>query len=411
MNNKISVIVPMYKCEKTLDRCLTSILEQTYKNFELILVNDASPDSSLLIAKNYAKKDGRIIVIDNPHGGVSNARNTGLEVATGEYIQFVDSDDYIEKNMFEKMLSTLIENDADIAVCAFDHPCFKNYAGNQVFDFSNIGDRIRYYQTAFATVTPWNKLYKRSVIQSEFDESIHFAEDELFNLAQLFNAKKIVTIDDVLYNYYVPPKEETSCINSIAKAENFWNSKNTFWYMRNRLTPKARKIIREHISGHYVDDFLYARVFDFMIWEMLVFIETGVDIEGLIIEITNIFKEYSFKEAINYRAKYGIMLKDYEEFNLEYEVRDFVLTTVDMIKKIKYEGLNLKPYHICLDLFAKKFIERNRKKIVTFDCIANAFVEVTNNSTKEAQFVRNYLQVRLNQSELIIDEPWLQIVM
>ncbi len=411
MKNKISIIVPMYNCAKTLDRCLGSILNQTYTNFELILINDQSPDNSLDIALKYAKHDERIIVIDNPHGGVSKTRNKGIEIATGDYIQFIDSDDDIAPNMLERMLSTSLEHDADIVACDFSHPCMKNYAGNQVFDFTNQADRIRYYQTTFATVTPWNKLFKREVIKGEFDPNVRFCEDELFNLEQIFNAKKVVTIEDVLYNYYVPPKDNgSSCINNIAKAENFWETKKTFWYMRNALTPKARRIVRENVCDKYVDDFLYARIFDFMIWELIILHSTGVDTEGLVIEMTNIFKEEAFQNSVNYRYKYGICLKDYDELNIDYEVRDFVLKCIDMINIINSRNLDVKPFYACLDLFAYKFIDQLKKKVNTNDIIANAFVEMNKYSTKEAQFVCEYLESRSIVNELGFEDFLLQFV-
>ena len=114
---KISIIVPVYKVESYLSRCIDSILAQTYQNFELILIDDGSPDCCGEICDNYAKKDDRIIIIHKPNGGLSSARNVGLDLATGDYIGFVDSDDYISINMYSDMIKLLEVNGLDIIIC------------------------------------------------------------------------------------------------------------------------------------------------------------------------------------------------------------------------------------------------------------------------------------------------------
>ena len=116
-NEKVSIIVPVYNAEQYLGYTITSILKQTYKNIEIILVNDGSKDDSLIICQNYAAIDDRVKVLDIPNGGVSNARNCGIESATGEYIQFVDSDDVITENMTERLVDTMHIYEADMVVC------------------------------------------------------------------------------------------------------------------------------------------------------------------------------------------------------------------------------------------------------------------------------------------------------
>ena len=113
---KISVIIPVYKVEKYLDKCVESIVNQTYKNLEIILVDDGSPDNCPAMCDEWAEKDERIRVIHKENGGVSSARNAALEVATGDYIGFVDSDDWIELDMYEYLVSLILDNDAQIAI-------------------------------------------------------------------------------------------------------------------------------------------------------------------------------------------------------------------------------------------------------------------------------------------------------
>ena len=121
MNDKISVIVPIYKVEDYLDRCIESIVGQTYSNLEIILVDDGSPDSCPQLCDEYAKKDSRIKVIHKQNGGVSSARNEGLKFAHGEYIGFVDPDDYVHPSMYEKLIDCIHKNQCQIAVCRFSH--------------------------------------------------------------------------------------------------------------------------------------------------------------------------------------------------------------------------------------------------------------------------------------------------
>ena len=119
MNDIISVIVPVYKAEKYLEKCLDSIVGQTYKDLEIILVDDGSPDSSGRICDKYAENDNRIKVIHKKNGGDSSARNAGFKEATGKYIATIDSDDWIELDAYEKMLKKMIENNVDIVRCGF----------------------------------------------------------------------------------------------------------------------------------------------------------------------------------------------------------------------------------------------------------------------------------------------------
>ena len=124
-NNLISIIVPIYNVEKYLKKCIDSIINQTYKNLEIILVDDGSPDNCGKICDEYAKKDNRIKVIHKENGGVSSARNVGVENATGEYIGFVDSDDYIEKDMYEVLINNLKKENADISIIS-NYEVYKN---------------------------------------------------------------------------------------------------------------------------------------------------------------------------------------------------------------------------------------------------------------------------------------------
>jgi len=182
---KVSVIIPIYNAEKTLKRCLDSVLSQTYKNLEIIAVNDESADSSENILKEYKNKDDRLCYITIPHGGVSRARNAGLKLASGEYLQFTDADDDLDLRFFEKMISLMERENAQLSICRFRHPFFASYAKNAVYDLKNPEELLSLYQESFSLIVPWNKVWLRKCFKSGFDESVKFSEDELANSANL----------------------------------------------------------------------------------------------------------------------------------------------------------------------------------------------------------------------------------
>lgn len=393
MKDKISIIVPFYNSAKTIERCIQSILNQTYQNYEVILVSDGGDDGSEEIVKKYLEKDSRLRLINKGHGGVSRARNLGLEVASGDYIEFLDSDDHWEPNILQRMIETSKKNDADIVVCAFKHPSLRNYLGNKVLDTTSKEGLMKYYQTTFAAVVPWNKLYKREVIKTLFDEEVSVCEDDLFNLANMFNTKKIVGIDDVLYHYYVAPREtsldESSCINKLAKADEFWLTKETHWYKRRALLEKSKVILEKILPEEDANDFAYARMFDFMIWELLLLNSVGVDKDGLIYEIQEIFKEKDFIKSVTMREKYGLKYIIYNDQKLNELVKKYVQACIKIANDTEKYNLNIKPFYACLNLFVKLFISRNDKELNTSDIMANAYYELENNLTEEAKYVNN----------------------
>ena len=128
----ISIIVPVYNMEQYLERCMESIINQTYPTLEIILVDDGSTDRSPQLCDAYAKKDSRIRVVHKPNGGLSDARNAGLAIATGTYIGYVDSDDWIELDMYERMYSACVENGAQLAVCRALQAEERNVAGHNI---------------------------------------------------------------------------------------------------------------------------------------------------------------------------------------------------------------------------------------------------------------------------------------
>lgn len=217
----ISIIVPVYNSEKFLAKCIESLINQTYRNIEIILVNDGSQDSSLYICHQYAQNDKRIKVIDKSNGGVSSARNMGIDVAAGELIAFVDSDDFIDKDMYKLMKEKLIENKVDSVVCGY----YEQYSLTKIYKKPRISDGIYLTEqlinniiddgtlTGFLLGSVWMMLYKTNIIRLNkisFDEGIHDNEDGLFNLKYILNSKNILSIQsNPLYYYRDNPKAIT----------------------------------------------------------------------------------------------------------------------------------------------------------------------------------------------------------
>ena len=201
----ISVIVPVYKVEKYLDKCVSSIVNQTYRNLEIILVDDGSPDNCGAMCDAWAKKDSRIRVIHKENGGGAQARNTGLSLASGQYIGFVDSDDFLHPSMYQHLLDILFETNSDIAECGYHitdtDEFLPNDAGSQrtLLDTEaalkeNIRDNI-------CRQLVWNKLYKASVLTEVRFVEGKFVDDEFFTYKALGNAKQVASTSTRLYYY------------------------------------------------------------------------------------------------------------------------------------------------------------------------------------------------------------------
>lgn len=206
----VSIIVPIYNSEKYLKRCLESIVNQTYKDLELILVNDGSTDSSLNICHEYANKDKRIIVINKENEGVSIARNCGLDKASGEKICFIDSDDYIESNMIEKMIKVFDNNNEIDMVISGYLKCNKKIRKISVTEEEKRIEKEDITQfvvdSCFKSFinSPFAKLISRKIIKENnlyFEEGVSMGEDLIFNLEVLKHIKGLILIPDFLYYY------------------------------------------------------------------------------------------------------------------------------------------------------------------------------------------------------------------
>lgn len=219
MEEKISVIIPVYKAEEFLTRCLESILTQTYNNLEIILIDDGSPDNSGKICDEYAKKDKRIKVIHKQNEGVSVARNIGIENSTGKYITFIDSDDWIDKYAYEKMLEQMKKNNVDVVKCGF----FKDfeempfiYPESKKIDLDvNREEVIQLFTTGRALAGMCYLLIKKTCIDKidKFNSKLALGEDLLFELELMCTAGSIYMFNDRFYHYFTNIGSATKSMN------------------------------------------------------------------------------------------------------------------------------------------------------------------------------------------------------
>lgn len=209
----ISIIVPVYNVEKYLPKCIDSILAQTFTDFELILVDDGSPDRCGEICDEYAGKDSRIVVIHKENGGQSSARNMGLDIARGEYIGFVDSDDYIAKDMYETLYNNLVNNNADISICGIYH-CYINgkIVSNKPF-MSKLVDNISalriMIEGIYTDVSACNKLYKRNIFDA-LRYPVGTTCEDLYLIADIMLKISSVYIDTTPKYYYLHREGSTT---------------------------------------------------------------------------------------------------------------------------------------------------------------------------------------------------------
>lgn len=233
MEPLISVIVPVYKVEQYLDRCVSSVLAQTYQNTEIILVDDGSPDGCPAMCDAYAEKYAKIQVIHQENKGLSGARNKGIDAAKGEYLAFVDSDDVWSPYFLESLYGAMKEHDADISQCRWEYmhgeelkEAYEPQAKCECFTNREMLANL-YIQTGAYYVVAWNKLYKKELFANiRYPEGrIHEDEATTYKLFDL--AKKCVFVDNALYGYFVG-------MGGTSITRNGFNLKKLDWRMANK---------------------------------------------------------------------------------------------------------------------------------------------------------------------------------
>lgn len=221
MQPLISVIVPIYNVEEYLDRCVDSIVKQTYKNLEIILVNDGSPDTCPKICDLWKKKDDRIRVIHKKNGGLSDARNKGIDIATGDYLTFIDSDDFIDNNYIKELYDLCVSYSCMCAIGNFTRvktsEMQKNLSKKNVIEYLSYQEALSPRDNAWCVmgVTAWGKLFHKSLFEEIRFPVGRIHEDEATIYKVIYQSKNVVVTRKVIYYYYVA--NESICRSSFTE--------------------------------------------------------------------------------------------------------------------------------------------------------------------------------------------------
>ena len=311
MEDLISVIVPVYNVEDYIEKCLDSIINQTYNNLQIIIVDDGSPDDSGKICDDYAKKDSRITVLHKENGGVSFARNIGLQNATGNWVTFVDSDDWIKNDYIEQLLKIAKQDNADVVLCGYNRV---NNTARQEINATGGKDTFSLSEYLIKTLNPQTgfgfchmKLIKKDCIQNlRFDENLVVGEDALFNMQLSKNIKKAVFYKKALYNY-------RNNSNSVVKRydDN---------YAKKYL--ESMKKCKEYITSNYTDSKIKQNYYNYVAYHvMLVAVNYCFHPEN-----KNKHKIKLLKEICSYDIfKEGILNSNFENISLTRKVTLFTL--------------------------------------------------------------------------------------
>lgn len=299
MSSCVSVIIPVYKVEKYLERCVNSVLNQTYENIEIILVDDGSPDNCPALCDEIAAKNDRVSVVHKENGGLSSARLAGFEVANGTFVLFVDSDDYIANNMIEKLVSAIEQNNADLAICGYNIVVGQqstqkllDYQESLIEGKENVRENYilpligrsnnKINIPGFICI----RLFRRSLIQKEFfvSERIYYKEDHIFDLLYGDYTSKIAVVNEALYSY---------CFNENSLTNVYRENK---WEMYKNLFAFNEKYLLERniYAPERLSSFLIGSLFSVVDNALL----TG-SYSGYRIEIKKICDDSLAKQVIN----------------------------------------------------------------------------------------------------------------
>lgn len=308
----VSIIVPVYNAENHLEKCVDSILNQTYKNIEVILINDGSSDNSGVICQNLAKKDNRIKVVHQVNQGPSASRNTGIKYSNGKYIQFVDSDDCIDINMTYKLVSQMNEN-IHLTICGYkiiqklkdEFKAIERIPQNsKVFSKNDFLKSFGKFYFERLINSPCNKLYNANIIKDYnvyFPENINMGEDLLFNLEYIKYCENISVINESLYIYQ---KHENNSLTSSYKTEFF----NTQRFLFNKV---KKFLIKLKVYDEENKEFL-GRLYTYRIidaFQNLYHDNSNLTVKEIESKIETIVNDKTVRDCIVYFKKGNIQLK------------------------------------------------------------------------------------------------------
>ena len=230
---KLSIIMPIFNGEKYLDKSITSVLNQKYQNFELICIIDGSSDMSINIIKKYAENDKRIVVVEQNNQGVSATRNNGIKIATGDYITFLDQDDFIDENMYNEMIEKMENENSDISICGID------VLGNdhKIRSLDNIQEKYAFINEGILIACVWNKIFRKNIIEKfdiKFLTGMQIGEDLDFAFQYILVAEKISYINKPYYKYVM--HGDNNLFDSNKRISIFYCMKNSYDFIKTHFS-------------------------------------------------------------------------------------------------------------------------------------------------------------------------------
>lgn len=331
---RISVVVPVYNVEKYLNRCIDSVINQTYKDFELVLIDDGSVDNSGAICDQYSQKDNRIRVVHKENGGASLARNCGIDNAKGEFVMFVDSDDYIEPEMLETHIA-LMENDVDLTVTSLDiisnqetrKYCMPNKIYTTIQYFEDMGKKS--YPELCAS-SPCCKLFRKSILYKfgiVYKKDMSLGEDTFFNTEYLNHCKKVVASDRILYHY---TKENDNSLFSRFQENTYKDVKEAFEY-------RIKTLKQVGVSEETVDNFTIIYI-EYMLENAIKSVKRGTKSQAMEY-MYRVHRDEYLREGLHQISKpklrlLGKMLQNKNFIKIVYYILRILVKAKVMIRKV-----------------------------------------------------------------------------
>lgn len=338
----VSVIVPIYNVEKYIHRCIDTLINQTLKEIEIILVDDGSPDKCGEIIDNYAKQYTNIVIIHKANGGLSDARNAGLEIAKGQYIGFVDPDDYVEHDMFEKMYHSANTNGSDLVFCGYNEIFSSTVTEKRnvefISNFKSVSDILTACVQGYIGAYVWNKLYKNSIIKNNsiaFPKGVIVVEDQVFFFDYIKHTHSFSVVSDCLYNYI---RNDTSiCAKYHSRQFEFY---------------KIGFSSLENTIKHFGDEI-----------EQSIYIQSKVNILNTLIRVIDM--QSSVKNKTSISARYNEMCKLINDADFLKLISDYgdALTDKISIKKARLIKSGKKKTLFLYEFFRMRIIERIKRYI------------------------------------------------
>lgn len=356
---KISVLIPTWNSENFISTCLESILSQTYSNIEIIVLDAGSRDDTLKIVKQQMKIYDNILLFKKKNASITTLRKKGLDLATGEYVCFVQSEDILNHFCLAELSKSMEKYDADIAMSSFIHSKYKKYYSDRVYNLTDSKDFTCLHRDFLACATLSGKLFRKNLFEHLTIKEIYLRE-EIMNLVAFLKSKRLVSLKSIL------------CItqehNALFETKRFWENQESFWFKCKPTITYTKQIyitLKPKTLKLSVPTLIHTRYLDYLIWELLSYAARKASIEQIAMEMYRVLKDSSFQKAKKYFEFEGFKMKDMNDDLLLSTCllyADTILKQTDYIQG-NYPQIDIVEFHymIFLKLFYKQTGALNTK--------------------------------------------------